>query len=235
MKTVLAKMRCIVCIIFVCISYAGSAQNMSYKDWKKDAEEDIRLLPKYGNIPKTKGQLNSDNQLIDSYIKQEGSRRKASEVLIDIGFTYLYKGDIKTAMYRFNQAWLLDPENENVFWGWGAIYFTFGDMSKALEQYGEGLKLNPENPNILTDKGTIFMDKYYEHNDKSSLSSAIDLFSKSYSVDSTNQNTSYKLSVAYFIAKDCENALKFFDICKKLGGKPIRKEYDTALHNDCKM
>ncbi|WAC13089.1 tetratricopeptide repeat protein [Dyadobacter pollutisoli] len=207
---------------------------MSYKEWKREAKENIRLLPKYGDKPKTKEQLASDSQLIDEYIKQEGSRRNASEVLIKLGFNYLYRGDVRTAMYRFNQAWLLDPENENVFWGWGAIYFTFNDTIKALEQYDEGLSKNPENSNILTDKATVFMNRYHESKDTASLSSAISLFSKSYLIDSLNQNTSYKLSVAYFLTKDCDNALRFYDICEKLGGKPIQKEYAVALESTCK-
>jgi len=220
-------------IICIFISYLSFAQNISYKDWKKEAKENIRLLPKYGNKPKNEDQLSADSQLIKNYVKQEGTRLKASEVLIELGFNYLYQGDVKTAMYRFNQAWLLDPENENVYWGWGAVYFTFNDTSRALEQYDEGLNKNPENSNILTDKATIFMTKYHETQDKTSLSSAISLFSKSYSIDSLNQNTSYKLSVAHFLAKDCDNALRFYEICEKLGGKPIQEEYTKALHSAC--
>jgi hypothetical protein len=117
--------------ICICISYTSFAQNINYKDWKKEAKENIRLLPKYGNKPKTKDQLAADNQLIEDYIKQEGSRSKASEVLIKIGFNYLYKGDIRTAMYRFNQAWLLDPENENVFWGWG-LFISYSMIFQRL-------------------------------------------------------------------------------------------------------
>ncbi|WP_426291857.1 tetratricopeptide repeat protein [Dyadobacter endophyticus] len=226
-------MRFVFTAIFICISCVSFAQKMSYEEWIKEAQENIRLLPKYGNRPKSKGQLAADDQLIEQYTRQEGSRSSASELLIRIGFEYLNKGEIRIAMYRFNQAWLLDPENENVFWGWGAIYLTFNDTSKALEQYDEGLSKNPENPNILTGKATIFLNRYYDNRDETFLSSAISLYSKSYSIDSVNQNTSYKLSIAHFLAKDCVNALKFYNICVDLGGVPIQKEYTEELLRTC--
>ncbi len=218
-------------LLYACVSYS---QTISYKQWNKDAKNDIRLRPKYGNIPKTEEQKNADDQLIKSYVLQEGSREKASEFLIDVGFDYLYKGEIKTAMSRFNQAWLLNPKNTDVFWGWGSIYFYFKDMSKALEQYDQGLIQNPSNSRILTDKGTIYKAKFDNDGDLSALQKAIELFSESYSIDSLNQNTSYKLSVCYFAAKDCLNALKFYEICDKLGGRPIVAGYKKALDHNCK-
>lgn len=216
------------------IVFSSSAQEMSYKEWNREAKRNIRLIPKYGNQPKSDKQKQADQELIDSYIAQEGSRRKASEFLINTGFNYLYAGDVKTAMYRFNQAWLLDPDNEDVFWGWGSVYFHFSDKQKALEQYNEGLTLNPRNPRLLTDKATIFMGDYYENSDVNAANMAIALFSESYSIDSTDQNTTYKLSVAYFTQKDCENALKYYNLCKQLGGKPIRAAYTDALKETCK-
>lgn len=221
-------------LIATLVVFSSCAQEMSYEEWNREAKRNIRLLPKYGNQPKSDEQKQADQELIDNYISQEGSRRKASEFLISIGFEYLDAGDVKTAMYRFNQAWLLDPDNEDVFWGWGSVYFHFHDYQKALEQYNEGLSLNPKNPRLLTNKGTIFMGNYYDNSDESAVTTAIELFSQSYSIDSTDQNTTYKLSVAYFTQKDCENAVKYYNLCKQLGGKPISAAYTDALKETCK-
>ncbi|MCE7041879.1 tetratricopeptide repeat protein [Dyadobacter sp. CY312] len=210
------------------------SQTIKYPEWKKEAKTNIRLLPKYGHQAKTDKQKAADQELIDNYIAQEGTRRKASEVLIEIGFEYLNRGEIKTAMYRFNQAWLLDPNNEDVFWGWGSVYFHFNDYQKALEQYNEGLLLNPTNPRLLTDKATIYMGNYYDKNDSGAIKTAINLFSESYAIDSTNQNTTYKLAVAYYNIKDCDNAWKFYEICSKLGGNPIKPTFTKALEANCK-
>ena len=96
--------------IVILLSQLCFAQQVSYKDWKEQAQTEIRLMPEYGYVAKTKEQTALDNELIKEELKQEGTHRKASDHLIRVGFDYLYRGDLKTAMYRFNQAWLLDPK-----------------------------------------------------------------------------------------------------------------------------
>src|ERR1700759_4490052 len=112
-------------LIIVLISLSSFAQQMNYKQWQEEAKTEIRLRPEYGNVHKDPELIKLDQKLIDDEVKQEGTHRKASDHLIELGFNNLYSGDIKTAMYRFNQAWLLDPKNANVYWGYGAIYFGF--------------------------------------------------------------------------------------------------------------
>ena len=77
------------------------------------------------------------------------------------------------------------------------------------------------------------MGSFRESEDSTALETAIELFLKSYAIDKSNQNTTFKLSVAYFESKDCDNAWKFYDICKELGGKPISSNYEAALKEGC--
>jgi tetratricopeptide (TPR) repeat protein len=212
-----------------------TSNNISYEQWKKDAKSDIRLLPKFGNAVKNEAQNAADQELIEEYTKQEGTRQKGSEVLVNLGFHYYYQGDIKTAMYRFNQAWLLDPENENALWGFASVYFALGNLSYALEELNEGLKLNPKSTKILTDIATIHMALFQNTNDEREFGKAINLFKQSYAIDPKNQNTVYKLSGAYLMKNDCNKALKYYNECKSLGGKPITKEYVDAIAVGCKI
>src|SRR5436190_9598559 len=94
-------------------------------------------------------------------LSQFKTRRQASNHLIELGFQYYYRPDFKTAMYRFNQAYLLDSTNTDIFWGYGAIYMTLGDYKKAQQEYLEGLSVNSQNTHLLTDYGTYFMNQYY--------------------------------------------------------------------------
>lgn len=221
-------------ILFVLVLPSSSfAQQISYEQWKEESKTEIRLVPEYGRVTKTQGQTAADQQLIKEELKQEGTHRKASEHLIRLGFSYMYKGDIKTAMYRFNQAWLLDPQNANVYWGYGAIYFAFEDTDEALKQYNKGLIIDPNSSNILTDEATIYMSLFANKAERDYLDKAIALFSKSYDIDPSNQNTSFKLSAAYYYKEDCVNAQKFYNACMKLGGQPITQEYTDALKKMC--
>ncbi|QHS57069.1 hypothetical protein GWR56_16560 [Mucilaginibacter sp. 14171R-50] len=222
-------------IFFIAVSFSASAQQMSYSDWKIQAQQDIRLLPEYGHKQKNKDQIDEDTKLIAESLKQDGTARKASEHLIQLGFKYLYQGDLKTAMYRFNQAYLLDARNENIYWGYGAIYSYLGDPGASLEQYNKGLAINANNTNLLTDKGTIYLMMYQqeEGKDHKKLDTAIQLLQKSYSVDPKNMNTTFKLSVCSFLNRDCSNAWKYYNECKQLGGQPITDDYTAALKSQC--
>ncbi|CAH0168981.1 hypothetical protein SRABI27_01551 [Pedobacter sp. Bi27] len=227
-------MKRILIIIFSCFSLPIMAQQITYQEWKAAAKEEIRLLPKYGGAKKTPAQLESDENFKTTTLTNEPDRRKASDYLIKRGFDFYYKGDLKTAMFRFNQAWLIDPTNENVNWAFGAIYAFFNDYENTLKQYDEGLKLNPKSSNILTDKATVFATKYSNGRNKKDLDTALSLYKQSYLIDSENQNTLFKISALYFLIDDCANAKRYFNECKKLGGKPIPADYDVALKSKCK-
>jgi tetratricopeptide (TPR) repeat protein len=220
-------------IIAILIGHSSFAQQISYKEWQKQAKTEIRLLPEYGNVPKTQGQKAADEELIQAELKQEGTRRKASDHLITMGFNNLYSSDLKAAMYRFNQAWLLDPKNANVYWGYGAIYFTFNDTEEALRQYNKGLILDPNSSVILTDKATMYMSLFQIKHNKDYLTKAITLFNQSYKIDPLNQNTLFKLSAYYYYNNDCKNAWRYYTECMKLGGQQITAGYGDALKKTC--
>jgi tetratricopeptide (TPR) repeat protein len=206
---------------------------VTYDIWKAQAKTNIRLLPEYGNAVKTSEQEAADQELINAYTNQEGTRLRGSERLVKLGFDYYYRGDIQTAMYRFNQAWLLAPKNENVYWGYASIYFHFGDYQSAMQQLDEGLAINPKSSNILTDKATIFYELYHHNKDPKTLMKAKEFFKKSYDINPKDQNTLYKFSILWFNENDCGKALKYYKDCIALGGNPVTKDYTEAIMKRC--
>jgi tetratricopeptide (TPR) repeat protein len=226
-------MKHIIFIITLFFYLPSFAQQISYADWNRKAETEINLRPEYGNVSKTKEAIALDNEFIETVLKQDTTRIKGSEHLIRIGFTYLYRSDPETAMKRFNQAWLLNPKNENAYWGYAAVYFSFNDMIEAKKQLDKGLSINPNSANILTDEATLCMSAYMGNGSKEELNKAITLFKQSYKIDPTNQSTLFKLSTVYYYTKDCVNALKYYDECMKLGGRQISPGYGDALKKMC--
>ena len=232
-------MKNILTLVITFIALTTFGQQITIAQWDEEAKTNIRLIPKYGHATKTEAQIKSDQELIASALEKDSTHRKASDHLISLGFKYLYR-DIKTAMYRFNQAYLLDSTNTDIYWGFGAVYMTLGNYAKAEKQYLEGLAINPNNTHLLTDYGTYFMAQYYglEPIDKNgaltNLETAITYLLKSYALDSTDQNTTFKLSICYWNKGDCDNAWKYYDICKELGGQPITEDYTKDLKKKCK-
>lgn len=83
----------------------------------------------------------------------------------------------------------------------------------------------------LPDHGVIENKKQDE---KELLDTALALLLKSYHLDPKDQNTVYKMSTVYYYLGDCLNATKFFKECKRLGGRPITKQYTSDLKKKCK-
>ncbi len=221
-------------IILTLITLNTFSQQITLAEWNQQAETNIRLLPKYGLVEKTPEQIEADNSLIADMLSRGISRRQASEEFIDLGFKYLYK-DIKTAMYRFNQAYIMDSTNTDIYWGYGGVYMALGDIARAKEQYQIGIDKDAKNYKILTDLATCYMIDYYalSETDSNSLDTAIELLTKSYKINKKYQSTLFKISVCYFNKKDCKNALKFYNECMKLGGHPVTEEYKKAIKEAC--
>jgi len=231
-------MKYILTSMLLLLSFGVFAQNITWDEWQEEAASDIRLHPRYGGVTKTNKQKKADRAFVKTILEQQPSVRAGSEEMVRLGFKYLYT-DIKTAMYRFNQAYLLDPTNSDIYWGFGAVYMILGQEKKGLDQYREGLKMDPNNPRILTDYGTYFLGEYYELNPiypnqaMENIEVALDFLNKSYEINQNDQNTTFKLSVLYLIKDDCYNAWKYYDECQALGGQPINKAFTSELLAKC--
>jgi thioredoxin-like negative regulator of GroEL len=77
--------------------------------------------------PRTVQEQAADDAFVERVAKDFGGREQASMDWVDQGFRFYQQGDLTTAMRRFNQAWLLNPANPEVFWGF-ASSFTIEDV-----------------------------------------------------------------------------------------------------------
>jgi len=227
-------------VVILSFSIASFGQKMTFENWQKQATQDKRLLPKYGGIEKSLGEIKSDKEFEKEILKKFETVEEAANHMIDLGFQYLYRGDHKTAMYRFNQAYLLDDDNSNIYWGYGAIYMSFGRFDLSREQYEEGLKVNEKNDNILIDYGTTYMGEYYEYIEQDqekanrSLALAIEKLFKAHYYNPDNANSSYKLSICYLYSGDCTKAIKYLEKSEALGNANITDAFKAELYDKCK-
>ncbi len=232
-------MRHLFIFILLCSSLSSLAQEYSLKSWQNEARKNKEMQPEYGNLKKNTEEIKADNIFVNNIVESGKSKSEGASEMIRIGFDYLYKGDLKTAMLRFNQAYLLHPKNSQIYWGYGAVYKTLGAYDLARAEYDKGLVINPTSTPILTDYGTTHLGDYYAtiRSDyklaKAHLSKARKKLLEAYSFDSKYINTTYKLSIIYLYDKDCENAKKYLKETRELGGQPITKEYLTDFNLRC--
>ena len=58
---------------------------------------------------------------------------------------------IKDPIKRFNQAWLLDPNNQLALWGFAVTSIDRGDWDAALHYYRMAIESGPYNPRLERD------------------------------------------------------------------------------------
>ncbi len=121
---------------------------------------DINYLPLFGNYEKTETQLVNDELFLSECDREFPNRKEASDFFNKMAWQYLSEGDKGTATYRFNLAWLLNPENFDIYWGLGVIEFQSGNYTNAIELMDKGLALSDgKNYVFMTDLATVYIKK----------------------------------------------------------------------------
>lgn len=115
------------------------------------AEYTINELPMYGHLQKTPEQEIADTEYIRAMTRDGRSREDAADSAARLGWNFFYKGDCATAIKRFNQAWLLDPDNQLALWGFGAISLDRGEFDAATTYLELAIQNGPENPKLRSD------------------------------------------------------------------------------------
>ncbi|MGM5629528.1 hypothetical protein O2K51_01400 [Apibacter raozihei] len=233
--------------VFLFASLLTKGQVVSLDDWDEIAKTDVRLLPKYGNIKKNNDQKNIDWEFIKEVMEIDafkGNRNLASDYYIQLGFEQLSKDDLKTAMYRFNQGYLLDSLNSNIYLGYGAVFLKVKNIEKAKNEFLAGLHINSEHPDLLANYADCLIHQYFlisdfplsqkqRENSFLYVDSALDYLNRSYQINPNNSFTLSKLTMAYYIKEDCTQSLKFYDEYKKSKQKFLDSEFINILEKTC--
>jgi len=93
----------------------------------------------YGEVPKGEDLKKLDADFIKECLKQYKTIDSSANVHIDFAWRYFYNNDLPTAMKRFNQAWLLDPEIPDSYFGFAALTEMSGDLSGSERLYKMGI------------------------------------------------------------------------------------------------
>ena len=118
----------------------------------------IDQVPMYGGMDRSAYlELKiGDEKLIADTVTHYGSRRKASMAFVNTGFTYYKSDDLANAMRRFNQAWLLDPDNPEVYWGFASVLYDRQKFCQGLNMVELGLAKGPIQPGFLPDAALLY-------------------------------------------------------------------------------
>lgn len=119
----------------------------------------IDQLPMYGgmdrsSVPRLKA---ADERLIEGTIKKFGNREKAAAEIVERGFRLYLQDDLAVAMKRFNQAWILDPDNPEVYWGFATVLHNRGENCEAMRMIDKSLSFGRYITGLYADAGRIIV------------------------------------------------------------------------------
>lgn len=115
--------------------------------------QDVSKLPLYGGFPKTPEMQQADQQLIREMLQTAGTKEDAVELAVRQGWQHLQRGESASAIQRFNQAYLIDAKNANVYWGLGVAVSQQGDFEESLRLFNQAYLLAPRNVRLVADIG----------------------------------------------------------------------------------
>jgi tetratricopeptide (TPR) repeat protein len=95
----------------------------------------VNQQPMYGGVEKTNAMKRADAEFIARIESMGVTRAEGARKIIDNAWAYFFKGDVASAMSRFNQAWLLDPENGDAYHGFAVVMAQRGEPAAAAEKF----------------------------------------------------------------------------------------------------
>ena len=116
-------------------------------------------VPMYGGLDRsqTYDLKAADDKFISDVTQHYGSREKAGRAWVEQGFKFYQQDNLGMAMRRFNQAWLLDPANPEVYTGFSSVLHDQGKNCEAKQMMEKALNLNPPSfQGIYPDAARIF-------------------------------------------------------------------------------
>lgn len=171
----------------------------------KDASHAIvnpMTAPLFGEKAKTTDHIAWEVRFLNECDQNFTNRTEASQFFSTRAWEYLTEGQLDTATYRFNLAWLLDDKNADTYWGLGVISYQQGKTPESIRLLKKGLEAADTNAVLMTDLATVQLKYYKENKDNELLDDAIQVLTKALKYDQTNANTFMRLSWANFARGD---------------------------------
>ncbi len=208
------------------VGYDGYTQSIQYiashntepthSAEKQSSLKNQHLLPLFGETSKSPEQIEKEIKFLSDCDQNFDNRTAASKFFSERGWNYLQEGELDTACYRFNLAWLLDNKNADCYWGLGVVCFQKGYLTDAERILRKGIAIDSTNDDLLVDLATVDIIHFKESKDNWELQEADGLLAKAIGLDSTNATAYLKKSVLEFHKKNYDAAWLNFHKVKEL-------------------
>jgi tetratricopeptide (TPR) repeat protein len=195
----------------------------------QDCKEGINLLPMYGGLPKCAQQLKSDKEFLATVDSEFKDRKTAAKSYVEFGWKYFYKNDLQTSMMRFNQAWLLDSLNADIYWGFGNLLGRSNQAEASIPFFQKSLKLQPNNAKVYESLAASYGLLFMATQKPASLDKVIEALKNANSLDKSNPRILSQLTSAYSYFYQKDSANKYLRLTDKINPQAINPEVRALL------
>ncbi len=188
-----------------------------------------RVLPLFGEQRKTSDQIEDEIRFLSECDKMFTSRDDASAFFAARAWEYVQEGQLDTAAYRFNLAYLLNEKNVDSFWGLGVICYQKDKLEDAERMMRRGVEVSPDNVPLMVDLSTIELRHFTEKKDTQDLEESHQLLRRAAALDSTYAQTFYNLALAEYYRADYPKAWEALHAGRKLNFQLVDFQFVDLL------
>ena len=125
------------------------------------AQLETRPTPAWEGIVKSAADIENDHRLVKRSLElTNGDRNEAVEFAMRLAWERIGRNDPNGAIRRLNQAWLIDPEFPDIFWGFAIATHIRGDDTKDVERWFVKTENTiPPNARLFTDHGRALEER----------------------------------------------------------------------------
>jgi Flp pilus assembly protein TadD len=194
--------------------------------------------PKFGGVKRTPAEETADKIFVGEAIAKHASRDGARDSYLQVGFDAAKKGDGAEAMAAVNKAWLIDPTNHRVAWGFGVALGVQGKYSASLKYFEEAKKGDPNNARILCDYALSTFRGAVTSSDKAAfdegLAASEKLYIEAQAMAPKDDCSLAGLSVVSFARGDFKRSWGFVIDAERVGGGSLDPQFLKSLESKMK-
>ena len=154
--------------------YNRVIDDLEYKSWRVYSNRGIAKFEKgniYGRMEKLEEAFISYDESIKDYDEALKINPYSSEVYMNRGNSYLFRGRHEDAIVDYNNALKYSPHNFKIHVNLGRAQYHIGKFGESIENFSTAIEINPKLDIIYRDRGDAFRKnkmysnaiKDYEH------------------------------------------------------------------------
>ncbi len=192
----------------------------------------IDNIPMYGQpeIERPDILKKADQDFINKASKGIGSREEASKVWWGQAERFMREGNLDYAMRRYNQSWLLNPNNYQPYWGFARVLMEQDKIDEAIKFLEKAESLVDDHYQkvaLLADMGSAYT--YKAKDEPHYFEKANTKFEESIQLEAAYPNSWRRWAFSLYEQKSYSDAWQKVIKAQELGARPFPPEFLTAL------